>query len=615
MSSSSRTGTPQPWLNGSTTTGTNSSQQGLQLPQQSNKGKGVTRSNSQEPNGEIAGVGGGGGSGKATNVNSLMDAVGASGVDLGAEEESLRASNERLHAQAMQNQASQQGGANSSTGGGGGIHAYQGIDRSRKQDFIDPSVLAECVKKVAAHFQLKTLEPDTIPLIALATRHRLQSLINSSIKVRDHRQNSSHFKPPPFVDPSTLSTSSSGSRNSRKRKRRTKRSRRDPLTGDLIMDDGTDGEDEEMLTGEEDSNSEGEGEGEEGEEEKKKKIKLPGWDALVYDDPERYLTVLERVDRSEEARNRRERGMRDQKEQRELEQAQEIYAAEMAQKALEEEENKNGGEGGGGGGDSNSGNQTGGGGSSKGKAPKNAADRFLASNQPDGVPSTPTKELGKDGKPKKKKKPKNPTGGPDTPGGATTPGTSTPGGGLTSTPSATSIAKNMPEDVRKRLTDSSAMKSLGGTKYSWMNAGGLGSPSPASSLGSGVGGVSSLLGKPKFAPASSIGIGGGLGTTSSSSGLNPANNSPITANSDLANALTTSRLNVPPLHDSQRTKIAQDQWQAGHHVVELNDLLFALDRERGAGVGKGAGRNAAVRGRAGISRGGYRGVTAPGQGR
>ncbi|GAA5954872.1 hypothetical protein JCM3765_007799 [Sporobolomyces pararoseus] len=599
MSTSSRTGTPQPWLNGSTATTSNATQPGLQLPQQSgNKGKGVTRSNSQEPNGETSG----GNGGKATNVNSLMDAVGASGVDLGAEEESLRASNERLHSQAMQNQSSQPGGSSSTTGGGGGgIHAYQGIDRSRKQDFIDPSVLAECVKKVAAHFQLKTLEPDTIPLIALATRNRLQSLINSSIKIRDHRQNSSHFKPPPFI------ASSSTGRQSKKR-RRTKQGRRDPLTGDLIMDSDGDGEgeDEEMISGDEDNDPEESI----SEEEGLPKVKLPGWDALVYDDPERYLNVLERVDRSEEAKNRRERMMRDQKEQRERDHAQEVYAAELAKKALEEEEAKNGG-GGGEGGDSSN-NLTGsgeGGGKGKGKAPKNAADRFLASNQPDGVPSTPTKELGKDGKPKKKKKPKNSTGG-ETPG-STTPGTSTPGG-LTSTPSATSIAKNMSEDVRKRLTDSSAMKSLGGTKYSWMNAGGLGSPSPASNLGGS--GVSSLLGKPKFAPASSIG-------TSSTSGLNPANNSPITAvNSssspfELSNALTTSRLNVPPLHDSQRTRIAQDQWEAGHHVVELNDLLFAMDRERGAGVGKGAGRNAAVRGRAGITRGGYRGVAPGTQGR
>ncbi|GAA5873229.1 hypothetical protein JCM16303_001059 [Sporobolomyces ruberrimus] len=610
MSGSSRTGTPQPWANGSGPStgqsGSGGGGTGLQLPQQL-KGKGAAahaRSNSQEPNGGETGNGG-----KATNVNSLMDAVGASGVDLGAEEESLRASNEKAHALAMANAAAAGGGTNNQVSA---AHAYNGIDRSRKQDFIDPSVLAECVKKVAAAFQLKTLEPDTIPLIALATRQRLQSLINSSISARDHRQNSSHFKPPPFVP---VSASSTRNRNSNKRKRK----RRDPMTGDVIMDEGEDGEgideDEEMNSSENENGDDQEDDLDEEEKERRKRLKVPAWDALVYDDPERYLTLLERVDRAEEAKNRRERMSRDVQEQRERDEAEEMYASELARKAMEEDERDGKGSGGGGNGGGESGNNAnagpGGGGDKgdgkgKGKA-KNAADRFLASNQGDGgVPSTPTKELGKDGKPKKKKKPKAGAGVGDTPGaggsggGASTPGGATPSG--TSTPSATSIAKNMSEDVRKRLTDSSAMKSLGGTKYSWMNAGGMGSPSP--SLGSGV---SSLLGKPKFAPASSFGASGSTSTSS----LNPANNAPITANSsslELANALTTSRLNVPTLHDSQRTKIAKDQWESGHHVVELNDLLFAMDKERGAGVGKGAGRNAVMRGRAGVTRGGYRGA-------
>ncbi|GAA5894472.1 uncharacterized protein JCM6883_002112 [Sporobolomyces salmoneus] len=569
MSSGSRTGTPQPWANGTAgqSTAAAGGGGGLQLPQQA-KGKGAVRSTSQEPNGES------GTSGRATNVNSLMDAVGASGVDLGAEEESLRASNERAHAQAMAN------AANPSGGQAAAAYAYNGIDRSRKQDFIDPSVLAECVKKVAAAFQLKTLEPDTIPLIALATRQRLQSLINESISARNHRQTSSHFKPPPFIDPS----SSSAYRASKKRRRR-KAVRRDPMTGDEIMEEGEEeDEDDEMNSSEEEEDETG----------SVKRPKVPAWDALVYDDPERYLTVLERVDRAEEAKHRRERMTRDAKEQREKDIAEEMYAAELARKAMEEDQDNKMNSAGEAGSSTTTTGEKG-----KGKV-KNAADRFLASNQPDGgAPSTPTKELGKDGKPKKKKKPK--TG--DTPGGSgggggtnSTPGPTTSG---TSTPSATSIAKNMSEDVRKRLTDSSAMKSLGGTKYSWMNAGGIGSPSPAMGSSSGV---SSLLGKPKFAPASSIG---------GSSSRNPANNPPISANSsslELANALTTSRLNVPQLHDSQRTQVAKDTWEAGHHVVELGDLLFAMDRERGAGVGKGAGRNAALRGRAGITRGGYRGV-------
>ena len=179
-------------------------------------------------------------------------------------------------------------------------NAYTGVDRLRKQDFIDPSVLAEVVKKVgeswassgsrhnracrlnrpplaaAAAFQLKTLEPDTIPFIALATRHRLESLISAAVAARDHRQSSSHFRPPPLVAPTA-------------RKRR----RRDPL--DPELDEAEGDEDEEM----EDVSSD--------------QPKVPAWDTLVYDDPERYLTVLERVDRDEERKKRRERMLRDQK--------------------------------------------------------------------------------------------------------------------------------------------------------------------------------------------------------------------------------------------------------------------------------------------------------------
>lgn len=59
--------------------------------------------------------------------------------DRQAEEESLRATNERLHAQAMAAQAS---------GQAPNPKAYTGVDRLRKQDFIDPSALAEVVKKV-----------------------------------------------------------------------------------------------------------------------------------------------------------------------------------------------------------------------------------------------------------------------------------------------------------------------------------------------------------------------------------------------------------------------------------------------------------------------------------
>ncbi|POY74068.1 hypothetical protein BMF94_2880 [Rhodotorula taiwanensis] len=580
----SRTAMPQSWDATRAPPPSTGQPQSLQLPQQANAPAQTTTpgpapsSNGQQlqPGASAAGRGpsadpeaGPSEPARATNVDSLMDAVGASGVDLGAEEESLRATNERLHAQAMAAQASAQGS---------NPNAYTGVDRLRKQDFIDPGALAEVVKKVAAAFALKTLEPDTIPFIALATRHRLESLITASVAARDHRQSSSHFRPPPLTTPSA-------------RKRR----RRDPLDPEL---DEPEDEDNEM-------------------EDLSDLPKQPAWDTLVYDDPERYLTVLERVDRDEERKKRRERMLRDQKEQEERELAEAMAAAEAAQRALESD-GPGGGSGGSGGGSKK---EEGGTPAEEKKAePKGkgkAKDKDGAPATPSGKGGADSPALGKDGKPKKAR-PKKPK-----PGEAAS-GTSTP------LPAGGSGVKNLSEDVRKRLTDQHALRSLGGQKFSWLNAG-VGSPSPA-----GMGGFGTPLGlpKPKFATPSSLPppsfapLGNASGSaTTSTSGLNPANNAPSTPAgpsrtdgfaldaSAAASALTTSRLNVPQLHDAQRSQVAKEAWEAGHHIVELPDLLFALERERGMGVGRGSGKNSAVRGRAGVTRGGGKPALGSSQGR
>ncbi|GAA5992355.1 hypothetical protein JCM11641_007861 [Rhodosporidiobolus odoratus] len=542
--------------------------------------------------------GGGGGQEKSTDVDSLMDAVGASGVDLGAEEETLRATNERLHAQAMAAQA-----AAAQAGGAVNNQAYAGVDRSRKQDFIDPGLMAECVKKVAAAFQLKTLEPDTIPLIALATRHRLMSLINASIAARDHRQQSSHFRVPPFVAPSASSSS---------RKRR--RTALDPDADVLGEDDLMDEDDDESGSS---------------------KPKVPAWNTLVYDDPERYLSVLERVEREEERKTRRERMVRDQREEEERALKEAMEASEAARLALEKEGLGPDGmplAGGGGGKKGKAEGDEGGVGSGSGSGVKEKkisggaggagnAKKKAKLKEKESAPSTPAgKEAG--AKPKKAKKAKGEGGtggGKKGDSGAATP----------ASVAASARSAALQEDIKKRMTDQTALRSLGGQKFSWLNAG-VGSPTPAG-LNS-VGGAGGLP-KPKFAPASSLpppsfAPGGANGLPSTSS-LNPANNlsssslssssalggststlpllSASTPASTAASALTTSRLNLPPLHDAQRTQLARDAWEGGHHVVEVGDLLFALERERGMGGGRGSGRLVGQRGRAGVTRAGYGG--------
>ncbi|KAL8293534.1 hypothetical protein RQP46_000235 [Phenoliferia psychrophenolica] len=431
-----------------------------------------------------------------------MDAVGSAGVDIHAEEESLRArANAVQPAQAP------------------------GMDRSRKQDFIDPGILAECVKKIAAAFQLRTLEPDTIPLIALATRHRLMSLINDAVAARDHRLAASHLRPPPLT--------------TRKRKRGEDE---EPEEDDDDDEENFDDDFDELDGGEAKRARRAAAKGKAREPE-------PAWDVVVYDDAEKVLGVLERVDREEERKRRRERMLRDQREEEERALDDAIKASEEAQRDLD--------------GLASSSNLDhlvmGAGGGTPGPSGSGAAT-------PKGD-ETP----GKDKKPKKVRKPKK------------------------DTPAVT--ARNMSEDVKKRLTDQVAMRQLGGRSFSWLNSGGA--------AGSSSGGFNSptpgALPKPKFAPASSLPpptFGSPLATGEFSNSNNANGTGPSSA---IPSALGLGRLsNVPPLHDANRARAAKEEWERGQHVVELGDVVFALERERGMGVGKGTGRNVLMRARAGL---------------
>lgn len=366
-----------------------------------------------------------------------------------------------------------------------------------------------CLDRSAAAFQLRTLEPDTIPFIALATRHRLASLINDAVAARDHRRFSSHLRPPPLT-------------SDRKRKRN------DALDMDSDEEDDLDEFDFDT-----------------GEMKRKGKEKVPAWDTLVYSDTEKLLGVLERVDREEERRNRRERMLRDQREEEERALAEAIAESERLEREA------NGGSGGSG-------------------AAGTPASGGPSTPRPAGVgPGGFDTPVDKDGKPKKKSKKKM---------------------------SEVTVARNMSEDVKKRLTDQVAMRWSGGKSFSWLNpgagAGGFGSPSPAGSS----------LPKPKFAPASSLPPPSFAPTTSSglANGVS-ASDDPFGGSQPSLMQSNLSRLSgVPPLHDVQREKQIQEDWERGRCIVEKEDLLFVLDRERGAGVGRGSGRNVLLKGRAGI---------------
>ena len=380
---------------------------------------------------------------------------------------------------------------------------------------------------VAAAFQLRTLEPDTIPLIALAVRHRLMSLINDSVAARDHRITASHLKPPPFII------------QSRKRSRST--------FGEEDEMDQDDEEDEEYdeITGE-----------------VIPKERVAAWDHIIFDDQEKILDVLERIEREQERQKRRERMIRDQKETEEKVLLDAIAASEAAERLA--------------GGPSSTnflpnslltssviGNPSTPGGApipttkTAQKAAARAALKAAAKLEPPGSAAlTPTGKLKKEPKAKKKKD------GPST------------------------TARNLSEDVRKKMSDATALRSVGGKSFSWMTGGGGG-------FGGGSTGGGGSGGKGKFAPASTL-PAPNFATPSRSSPLpnNPFSSNPSSQQQQQQQQRShpLSRMsNLPAMHDANRNQFNLELWERSQKQVELGDMIFALERERGMGVGKGSG--------------------------
>jgi hypothetical protein len=357
------------------------------------------------------------------------------------------------------------------------------------------------------------------------------SLINESIAARDHRVMATHLRAPPLVGA--------------KRKRRADDDSDEEVEAEAEESEEASDEDDELDDGDDLFG---------GGAKKKKKSKVPAWDHLVLDDAEKILNVLERVDREEERRRRRERMIRDERER----EAQELADA-MAAEAEEEEET--------------TGRVT------KGGAPSTPGPASrTASPGPDGT-STPklskakakSKALADGGtetpKPKEKKKKKD-------------------------TPAVT--ARNLSEDVRKRLSDQTAMRSAGGRTFSWLNPGASGSsnfgtPTPASTF----------LAKPMFAPQPGSSLPPptfGIPSRASSSllqstTLSQFNKSSLASSSTLPGTSSQhplSRLaNVPALHDASRAFEAKELWERRKKEVELGDIVWALERERGMGAAKG----------------------------
>ncbi|KAJ1021776.1 hypothetical protein NDA13_005389 [Ustilago tritici] len=158
-------------------------------------------------------------------------------------------------------------------------------------------------------------------------------------------------------------------------------------------------------------------------------------------------------------------------------------------------------------------------------------------------------------------------------------------------------ARNMSEDVRKRLADSTAMRNLGGgsSKYSWLS-GGSTFPSTSSPLGgkknkADAGGddakaPGSRLPKPKFAPHPAVSNWSGAGASQSDSGGGGSNSAATGAWGDV----------------TARQAAKEEEQRQARFKVTLRDALFALEYEKRAGAGHASGETLLYRIRAGDQR-------------
>ncbi|KAG8907326.1 hypothetical protein FRC01_007726, partial [Tulasnella sp. 417] len=170
------------------------------------------------------------------SVAQLTDALGSAGVDIRAEEEAMTRD---TRAQLSTSIAPSE-------------------DRSKKQNFLDPVVLAARVKEITSNHSV-TATADAQTYIALALQFRLTTLIKQSIAAVDHRLESQYNRPPPLY----------------------------PIDDNVMQVEGEDAA---------------------------KPEPQPMWSVLVRRDVSKQLAALEKIDREEESRVRRRRKERDENE-------------------------------------------------------------------------------------------------------------------------------------------------------------------------------------------------------------------------------------------------------------------------------------------------------------
>ncbi|KAJ1676580.1 hypothetical protein EV182_007911, partial [Spiromyces aspiralis] len=117
-------------------------------------------------------------------MDNLDDVIGYAGVDLREESENIFG---RVQ-------------------GAGGLKTVEGIelvhDRTRTQTFLDAQLLDIVIARVAMRHDIRRVDADVAPYIALASQARLRSLLQNMVAAAHHRTRTQTLPPPP-LDPTT----------------------------------------------------------------------------------------------------------------------------------------------------------------------------------------------------------------------------------------------------------------------------------------------------------------------------------------------------------------------------------------------------------------------------
>ena len=132
-------------------------------------------------------------------------------------------------------------------------------------------------------------------------------------------------------------------------------------------------------------------------------------------------------------------------------------------------------------------------------------------------------------------------------------------------------ARNMSEDVRKKMSNAVATQAAGLGKYSWMTAANASTPPP----------------KPKAAAATTTTTTTKIESAASPAALTSATTGGTSASSAANGSGSWAR---PYISTTKKTAIPGSAEDDGKMLITMRDALFVVEKERGHGGGRGAAR-------------------------